>query len=108
MSPTLSASRLDPRAVRVVVDITGGVIHSVQCSQPVLIVFTSSHKDDVDDEFQQEAGYTDIHGKPVALVMDGSDGDESEGETVHHYFEQWLGAHQRPSETSTDGGRNDE
>jgi hypothetical protein len=73
--------------LRIVVDFTGGVVHAVYAGQPVEVIFVSSDKEDIDDEYQEEMGFVDPQGKRVALLVRESEAGDNSG-VVEHFFAQ--------------------
>lgn len=74
----------DQKTVQVVVDISGGAIHGVYAKQPVVIVFLSHDKHDL-DEYQEGQGYLSLDNEPVALFSNHVEG-KGQPEVVDHYF----------------------
>ena len=85
--------------LRIVVDMTDGLIHGVYCSEPVEVLFMSGAAADVEADDQQAYGYVGMNGRPMALLMHVSDGFEVEmfenekfavdTFLVDHCFNQW-------------------
>ncbi|MGE8063908.1 hypothetical protein [Pseudomonas sp. NPDC089569] len=80
----VSQSKTPLGRVRLVIDNTGGTVHSTLSNYPVDIVIVRRDQEEVDDS---DNGYMDLNSVPVALFEATADGYGDNEEVEHFFFE---------------------